>query len=111
MTDRSDLINWLRTQAKSDVLDGLFDSAAKGNEAADELQRLWAIVDRLKTSDGVPFGIGDSVFVPETQALVQVGVLYLTRGGVRWSEDVCTQIRDGWECYSTRDAFEKARTV
>jgi len=56
MTDRADLINWLRTQAESDVIDGMFDSSARHNEAADELQRLCAIIDDLpKYDDGTLF--------------------------------------------------------
>ncbi len=93
---------------------GFLDTGAIVLAAADEIDRLRAIVDKLpKTADGVVVKHGDTVFV----------LAY--REGVEW---VCNRIspqparmeiladcKDPYakfpigECYSTREAAEKAK--
>jgi hypothetical protein len=74
-----------------------------------ELERLQAGLP--KTSDGVSMVPGDSVFVYDTQTLVTVGCIQNTFGGrVMWQDDHARRLLDGCECYSSRDAWEKART-
>lgn len=80
-------------------------------EAAAELRRLQATVDRLpKTADGVAIVPGDSVFLWDNQTLFAVGVLTTGCGGeMLFGESASTRLRRGHEVYSTREAAEKAR--
>lgn len=61
----SELTNWLRTQAASDVIDGMFDSAARHNEAAAEIDRLNELLSTI-TADASWCGYEGDVSVNVT---------------------------------------------
>ena len=46
----NELTNWLKQQSAQDAADGCFDSEARHLEAAREIERLTAIVDRLQSA-------------------------------------------------------------
>jgi hypothetical protein len=100
MSETDVLVNRLRNLAIDCDNEGQERAADLCREAADELDRLQAIVDQLpKTADGVPIAPGTRVWSELAGEVSRVTVNRIGIGGVY--HDV----------YSTREAAEKARAA
>ena len=80
-------------------------------KAADEIDRMQAIVDRLpKTADGVPMYVGMKVWVRcENRPDVAFRSFTILDIDGQTVGDVFSRLVKFEDCYSTREAAEKAR--
>ena len=116
------LTDWLRLRSGIESADGRYGTAAKLFEAADEIERLTATVDRLpKRADWVGFMPGMKLWTNwPGDRVAMMEVISLDDLTSDWPATVRADFdKRGlastyrWHvqaCYSTREAAEKART-
>lgn len=81
-------------------------------DAADEIDRLQAIVDRLpKTEDRVPIYPGLEAFTTYDSGPILVEAFHRCYSNRAWLIDTDRGPRMASECWSTREAAEKARAT
>ena len=79
-------------------------------KAADEIERLQAIVSHLPTTaDGVPISPGATVWTTFDDGPVHVGTFHRGCATGVWIMDTDRGNRTERECYSTAEAAQKAR--
>lgn len=118
----SSLIDELKAWAEDDLIPG--DAAALMQDAAAELARLQAVVEKLPmTADCVRVGHGETVYDDEARPMLVLATVQFDRLNDAWVAhwtaspimgDGHVYETESWDvdcCYSTRDAAEAARTT